>query len=158
MDPISVAASVITVATLAGQVCSVFGELRSLCRSLPGRLAAVNNEVADLELVLYEVASLVERQSSLPDPDSKKSPLPHLVKQAGGKLRELQAVVDRLRVSYRDALHPLLAANLLRKEQSHLQLLQQQIRSVKCDLNILLGASHSCVAGLPSAIIQSRFE
>jgi hypothetical protein len=46
---------------------NIFGELQSLCRSLPGRLAAVNNEVADLEIVLYEIASLVEVRTALPD-------------------------------------------------------------------------------------------
>ncbi|KAF3897021.1 hypothetical protein GTR04_0360 [Trichophyton interdigitale] len=50
MDPLSVTASIIAVGTVAGKICSAFTELRSLCRSLPGRLHALNNEVADLEI------------------------------------------------------------------------------------------------------------
>ncbi|KAF2106429.1 hypothetical protein BDV96DRAFT_590919 [Lophiotrema nucula] len=141
MDPLSITASVITVATLACQVCTRFGELRSLCRGLPGRLAAVNNEVADLEIVLYEIASLLEKRAALPD--SKQSPLPHLLKQASTKLHELDVVVARLRASCRDGRHPLLAANMSRKEQGPLMSLQEDIRSIKCNLNILLGASNS---------------
>jgi len=141
MDPLSIAASAIAIATIAGQVCTLFGELRSLCRSLPGRLAAVNNEVADLEIVLHEIASLVEKRAALPD--SKRSTLPHLLKQANTKLRELEVVVRHIRVSCRDARHPLLAANVLRKEQGPVKLLQEEIRAIKCNLNILLGASNS---------------
>ena len=141
MDPLSIAASAMTVATLSSQICSVFGELRVLCRSLPGRLAAINNEVADLEIVLYEVASLVQSRATLPD--SEQSPLPHLLKQANVKLSELQSIVARLRISCRDATYPLLTANMLRKEQGPLQSLQEDIRSIKCNLNILLGASNS---------------
>ncbi|KAK7957231.1 uncharacterized protein PG986_006453 [Apiospora aurea] len=51
MDPLSIAASVTALATLATQICSVISQLRSLCKSLPGRLHALNNEVADFELL-----------------------------------------------------------------------------------------------------------
>ncbi|KAF1998333.1 hypothetical protein P154DRAFT_249135 [Amniculicola lignicola CBS 123094] len=141
MDPLSITASAIAVATLASHICTAFGELRLLCNNLPGRLAAVNNEVADLEIVLYEIASLVEKRAALPD--SKQSPLPHLLKQANKKLDELQVVVARLRASCRDARYPLLTANMLRKEQGPLRSLQEDIRSIKCSLNVLLGASNS---------------
>lgn len=143
MDPLSITASAIAVATLAGQVCTLFGELRLLYRSLPGRLAALNNEVADLQIVLYEIASLLEKRAVLPE--SKHSPLPHLLRQANTKLCELQLIVARLRVSRRDARHPLQPINMLRKEQGQLQSLQEDIRSIKCNLNILLGASNSWV-------------
>ena len=150
MDPLSVAASAITVATLAGRICTAFADLRSLCRSLPGRLHALNNEVADLEIVLCELASLIESRAVLPD--SKQSAIPHLLTQANIKLVELQSIVGRLRTTRRDTKIPIVAANLFRTEQSKLQTLQEDIRSVKCNLNILLGASKSYV--FPSLILQ----
>ncbi|KAF2019459.1 hypothetical protein BU24DRAFT_459132 [Aaosphaeria arxii CBS 175.79] len=140
MDPLSITASVIAIATLASKVCTIFGELRSLSKSLPGRLAAVNNEVADLEVVLYDVASLVEKRAALPG--NKQSPLWHLLKQAKRKLGELELFMTHLRVSCRDARHPLLSANILRKDQGSLKSLQEDIRSIKCNLNILLGESN----------------
>ncbi len=143
MDPLSVTSAVIAVATLAAQICSAFADLRSLCRSLPGRLHAVNNEVADLELVLFQVASLVEERACLPE--SKRSAIPHLLKQARTKLIELKSIIDRLIIISRNAKIPLAGANAWRKEQDKLQSLQEDIRAIKCSLNIMLGASNSYV-------------
>ncbi|GCB27699.1 hypothetical protein AAWM_10584 [Aspergillus awamori] len=56
MDPLSISSSVIAIATLAAQVCSKLSELRTLYKCLPGRLHAVNNEVADLGVLLLEFA------------------------------------------------------------------------------------------------------
>ncbi|EGD90805.1 hypothetical protein H112_01386 [Trichophyton rubrum D6] len=140
MDPLSVTASIIAVGTVAGKICSAFTELRSLCRSLPGRLHALNNEVADLEIVLFELASLTERRTAVLD--SERMSLQHLVKQAEVKLLELQEIVGRLRTAYRDAAVPF-ALGAFSKEKTRLQGLQEEIRSVKCDLNIMLGASNS---------------
>ncbi|EFR04046.1 hypothetical protein MGYG_07052 [Nannizzia gypsea CBS 118893] len=140
MDPLSVTASIIAIGTVAGKICSAFTELRSLCRSLPGRLHALNNEVADLEIVLFELASLTERRTVFVDSD--RPSLQHLVKQAEVKLLELQEIISRLRVAYRDAPVPF-ALGAFSKEKTRLHGLQEEIRSVKCDLNIMLGASNS---------------
>ncbi|KAK2882614.1 hypothetical protein FQN49_000186 [Arthroderma sp. PD_2] len=140
MDPLSLTAGIIAVGTIAGQICSAFTELRSLCHSLPGRLHALNNEVADLEIVLCELASLTEQRTALPHSD--QSSLQHLLKQAKTKLLDLQSIVSRLRRAYRDAAVPFVLG-AFSKEKAKLQALQEEIRSVKCDLNIMLGASNS---------------
>ena len=137
MDP----GSIIAIATLAAQVCSAFADLRSVCQSLPGRLHAVNNEVADLELVLFQVACLVRERECLPK--NKQSAIPHLLKQAGTKLKELKSIIDRLNISCRKVKVLLVGAHVWRREQHKLQALQEDIRTVKCSLNILLGASTS---------------
>ena len=143
MDPLLVTTSAIAVATIAGQIRTAFADLRSLCRILPGRVHALNNEVADLEIVLLELASLIKRRAVLPD--SERLAIPHLLKQANIKLVELQSIVGRLRITCRDIKIPIVAANLLRKEITKLQMLHEDIRSVKCNLNIMLGASNSYV-------------
>lgn len=150
MDPLSVAASAIAVATLAAQTCSALADLRSLCKTLPGRLHALNNEVADLELVLFQLASLTKERESLPE--SKQSTIPHLLKQARTKLIELKSIVGRLTITYRNAKIPIIGANGWRKEQNRLQELQEDIRTVKCSLNIMLGASNSYV--YPTPVLQ----
>ncbi|KFY91368.1 hypothetical protein V498_05505 [Pseudogymnoascus sp. VKM F-4517 (FW-2822)] len=141
MDPLSIAAGAIAVATLAAQTCAAFAELRSLCRSLPGRLHALNNEVSDLELVLYQLASLVEERVCLPE--GNQSTIPYYLRQARIKLIELKGIVNRLAITIRNAKIPIVGANAWRKEQKVLEELQEGIRTVKCNLNIMLGASNS---------------
>ncbi|KAK7529920.1 ankyrin repeat-containing domain protein [Phyllosticta citribraziliensis] len=141
MDPLSIAASAIAVATLAKQICGAFSEMRSTSRSLPGRLHALNNEVADLELVLIELASLAQRRVILSD--SKHSTIPHHVSQASSKLRELQNIVERLSATSRESKACYFLVHVWRKEKGKLLVLQEDIRSIKCNLNIVLGASNS---------------
>lgn len=141
MDPVSAAASVIAVATFAAEICSALADLRLLCQNLPGRLHAVNNEVADLELVLFQVAALIKERACLPE--HKQSAVPHLLKQAQIKLVQLKSIVDRLTITCRNAKIPIVAANAWRREQRKLEELQEDIRTVKCSLNVMLGASNS---------------
>jgi hypothetical protein len=141
MDPLSISASVIAVGGLAKSVASAISDLRSLCKNLPGRLHAVHNEVADLELVLFEVATLTKARACLPGSDD--SAIPHLLRQAKSKLSEINDIVRRLTAAYHSNRSPLVGAAAWRKEQKQLQILQEDIRTVKCSLNILLGASNS---------------
>ena len=67
MDPVSLTASIIAVAGLAAKTGRAFYDLRSACKSLPGRLHALSNEVVDLELVLHQVAALAEKRAQDPD-------------------------------------------------------------------------------------------
>ena len=56
MDPLSAAASVIAVATVAAQTCEAFSKLSGLHKAIPGRLHVLKNKVVDIELVLHQVA------------------------------------------------------------------------------------------------------
>ncbi|KAI8949596.1 ankyrin repeat-containing domain protein [Xylaria longipes] len=141
MDPLSLAASIIAIVTLAKEVTAAISGLRSACKSLPGRLHAVHNEVADLELVLFQLAELIKERACLPD--SKESAIPHLLKQARSKLHDIHAIVHTLTSAYLASRSPLVGASVWRKEQGKLQTLQEDIRTVKCSLNIMLGASNS---------------
>lgn len=109
MDPLSIAAGAIAVATLAAQTCAAFAELQSLCRSLPRRLHALNNEVSNLELVLYQLASLVEERVCLLE--GNQSTIPHYLRQARIKLIELKGIVNRLAITIRNAKIPIVGAN-----------------------------------------------
>ncbi len=140
MDPLSIAASVIAVATVAAQIGSAFAELRKHCVELPGRLHALNNEVADIEVVLYQVAAVIENRSSLTDSD--QTAIPQLLKQARTKLSDLTDIIQRLTATC-DRKKLILRASAWRKEQPKLQALQEDIKTVKCSLNIMLGASNS---------------
>ncbi|RYP49792.1 hypothetical protein DL768_004579 [Monosporascus sp. mg162] len=152
MDPLSLAASVITVASLAASTGSAISELRSLCKGLPGRLHAVSNEVADLELVLTEVATLLRERATLLGSQLSLGAIPDLLTQAITKLKELDAILDRLTAASVKYKVPLVRASIWRKEQGRLQTLQDDIRTVKSSLNILLGASNS--SGPPRSILE----
>ncbi|RYO91879.1 hypothetical protein DL762_001959 [Monosporascus cannonballus] len=152
MDPLSLAASVITVASLAASTCSTISELRSLCKGLPGRLHAVSNEVADLELVLMEVATLLRERAALLGSQQSMGAIRYLLIQAKTKLKELDAVLDRLTAASVNYKVPLVGASIWRKEQGRLQMLQDDIRTFKSSLNILLGASNS--SGPPRFIVE----
>jgi len=144
MDPLSLAASVITLAGLAASTCSAISDLRALCKGVPGRLHAVSNEVSDLEIVLTQVAVLLRERATLPS-FAQLGPLSHLLSHARNKLREISTIVDRLNAASANSKLPLVGAKAWRKEQGNLQTLQDDIRTVKSSLNILLGASNSYV-------------
>lgn len=150
MDPLSVIASCIAIATLAAKTCEAFDRLRNNIKVLPGRIHALNNEVADLELVLREVATVFsERQQASLVSDKDEANIPVLLADVRAKLLKLKEIVDRLTelVVARPSPHSKLASFLngreFTKEQPGLALLQEDIRTVKCSLNILLGASNS---------------
>ena len=140
MDPLSAAASVIAIASLASYVCAAFAELRKDCSELPARLDALSNEVADIEFVLHQVAAVLQERNCLSDSD--KESIPALLKQAEVKLKALKEILDQLRGSCA-ARKVLLRASVWRKWLPKLQALQRDIRTVKCSLNVLLGASNS---------------
>lgn len=86
MNPLSITASVITVASLAASTGRAFSDLRALSKTLPGRLHALSNEVTDIELILYQVASVLEKRASDPVLQDQQADIPQLLKQAQAKL------------------------------------------------------------------------
>ena len=140
MDPISLTASIIAVAAKTGRA---FYDLRSACKSLPWRLHALNNEVVDLELVLHQVAALAEKRAQDPDFVDQQYNIPRLLKQAQTKLDELRRIVEKLTRLPKRSRIPLFRVAAWRIEQPLLLALQEDLKTVKCSLNILLGASNS---------------
>jgi hypothetical protein len=145
MDPLSVAAGVIAVATIAAQVSHILAEIRGDWDALPGRIHALNNEVQDFNAVLHQVAIAVEeKRVSAQDEHGHAAPA-FLAQIARGKtaLLELRTILERLLAAgskRRDAIPRVL---LWRSEQRRVVLLQEEIKQVKSSLNVLLGASNS---------------
>jgi hypothetical protein len=69
--------------------------------------------------------------------------------QANDKLTELQNTIEQLTKIYASDRIVVLQAHAWRREMPKLSALQEDIKSVKCNLNILLGASNSYAAPLP---------
>ena len=142
MDPLSIAASAVTVAALAASTCRTFSELRSFCKSLPDRLHALSNEVADTEIVLTELTTVFSRRTSLIEETEKQVTL-ELLSQASVALSQLQDILKGF-IGLRDRSRFVVTqASAWRKEQSNLERLQADLKRVKCTLGIILGASNS---------------
>lgn len=143
MDPLTITTAVMAVAGLAASTGRAFSRLRLLCRTLPGRLHALSNEVTDIELVLYQVATVVKKRANEPALREEQDPISTLLKQARSKLEELRLIVERLIKKCELTKVPLSRARAWRKDQPRLQALPDDIKTVKCSLNIMLGASNS---------------
>ena len=143
MDPLSVTAGIIAVAGLAAKTGLAFHNLRSACKSLPGRLHALSNEVVDIELVLRQVAPVVEKRSADPNFKGQQVNLRHLLRQAEVKLNELRNIVEKLTEVATNTKIPLFRVAAWRRDQPKLLALQEDIKTVKCSLNVMLGASNS---------------
>jgi len=145
MDPLSIISGVIAVATTAAEVSSTLSDLRRLCKQLPGRLHALNNEVSDIEVVLYQVAKVVEKRSCslIPTTKTDRDTIPQILKKAKTKLTELKEIIDRISSATTRGSVALFRAGLWRKEQPKLQALQEDIKAIKSNLNVILGASNS---------------
>lgn len=145
MDPLSVTASVIAVATLAAQIGRALADLRALCKHLPGRLHALSNDVSDIQVVLIQVAKITEETASarLPTAETDHTTIPQLLKKADVKLNELKCIIDSLSApsSWNNA--TIFRAGLWRKEQPRLKALQEDIIAIKSSLNVIFGASNS---------------
>lgn len=145
MDPLSIAASIVSIATLAGQTGAAFYRLRETCNALPGRLLALANEIADLEAVLREVAHVTRDRSRSRHILDQSSYISQLLTQATSRLTELKDFVENLDKACAQAKIPLVKARAWQKAQSKLLRLQEDIKTIKSSLNVLLGASNSYV-------------
>ncbi|KAL9022524.1 MAG: hypothetical protein Q9185_000234 [Variospora sp. 1 TL-2023] len=144
MDPLYIAASAITVAALAEATCRAFVELRELCKTLPGRLHAISNEVTDIKVVLIQVAKVFkERASPIDAHQQSNTVVPRLLVRAEAKLEQLHLTLRSLIATCDRAKFTVLQAYAWRKEQPQLRALQAEINTIKCNLNVALGASNS---------------
>lgn len=143
MDPISITASILGIVAAAASTARAFEDLRGLCKTLPGRLHALSNEVSDIELVLHQVASVVQKRTGDPALEEQEQHIEHLLNQAASKLCELRTIVQAFTDIAKTTKIPFFQAYAWRKNQPRLQVLQEDIKTVKCSLNIMLGASNS---------------
>ena len=94
MDPFSITTGVVAVATLATQVADAFITFRTICKELTGRVHALSNEVADLQVVLQQLTAVIEERRHLTNDDQLH--IPSLVSQAPEKLEEIKKIVEAL--------------------------------------------------------------
>ncbi|KAK3937499.1 hypothetical protein QBC46DRAFT_9240 [Diplogelasinospora grovesii] len=143
LDPLSITASAIAVATLAAKLCSILAEIREQCTALPGRLHAVNNEIQDLRVVLEQVAAVVKEHKAHNVHGDVESKIPELLWQGRDRLLALQHLLSRVQGVGLRKRELFFRTVLWKKQQGTLAVLQGDIKRVKSSLNVLLGVSNS---------------
>ena len=139
-DPLSLVASVITVASAAASISKAISGLRIL-GELPARLHVLKNETADLEVVLRQMGAILEKRQMIPD--AEHASIHTLLRRANDKLSELSKLLNRIADQIVGSKAKMInRAAIWWKEKSQLQTLQEELRAVRVALNMMLGASH----------------
>jgi DNA repair exonuclease SbcCD ATPase subunit len=144
MDGISAVASVLQVVQICAVTIKLFADLRAACRTLPGRLEALEHEVLDLKAVLKDVEGVANERKGLQTRSGEdRARFDQLLNHSTGKLNALQRLLVELTEATKGSRIALVKANAWRKVQGRLKALQDEIQGDKTNLNILLGASTS---------------
>jgi len=140
-DPLSLAASVIAVATAAAQISKAISRLRHF-GEVPGRVYALKNEISDLEVVLRQVGHALEQKSLAPD-DGQGS-LEQILARTKGHLADLAKALERVANACAGGKVKIISKSAIwLKEKTLFQGFQEDIRSVKATLNLILSAANS---------------
>ena len=139
-EAIGIAASVVTLASLAIKLSSTFSQLR-VVQELPGRLYALNNEVTDFQVVLRFISRVLAERTTLPDDGLAQ--FPKLLERAETVLVNIGDSIERVSKHCVQRKTFMKRAAAWWKEEPRLRSLQEDLYSVKASLNVLLGISTS---------------
>ncbi|KAL8714060.1 MAG: hypothetical protein Q9225_006643 [Loekoesia sp. 1 TL-2023] len=140
-DPLSIAASVITLAAVAAQISKAISRLRHF-GEVPGRVYTLKNEISDLEVVLRQVAHALEQKSLAPN--NEQGSLEQILARTKGHLADLGKALERVANACAGGKVKIISKSAIWwKEKTLFQGLQEDIRSVKATLNLMLGVANS---------------
>ena len=136
-DPLSAAASILTILGAGGAVGKFLKKVIALKRA-PEILLALNNDIVDLQRVVQIVDELRQEHSQMTD----EAPLNH-VSESLGKVKKTLSTLEYL-VSYeltaveRDGIHLRLDRSVWLRVESKIRRLRREIRANKGDLCLAL--------------------
>ena len=140
-DPLSLVASVIAIATAASQISKAISRLRHF-GEIPGRVYALKNEISDLEIVLRQIGQALEQKSL--DPNNGQESLEQVLARTKDHLSELGKALERVANACAGGKVKIISKSAIWwKEKSLFQSFQEDIRSVKGTMNLMLGAANS---------------
>lgn len=141
MDPLSIIASSIALATAASQIGTAINRLRHF-GEVPGKIYALKNEISDLEVVLRQVGFALE-QNVLASNDSHAS-LNKLLGRTKGHLGDLTKALERIaNVCSQRRIKVISKSTIWYTEKAVFQGFRDDIASVKQSLSLILSAAHS---------------
>ena len=131
-DPFSIAASVFTLAAAAGQLSKVISRLRHF-GEVPGRLYALKNDISDLALEQHSLA-----------PDNDQGQLQRILSRTKSHLADLGEALERVANACTGSKVKIISKSTIWwKEKALFHSFQEDIRSAKATLNLMLGAANS---------------
>lgn len=137
----SAVASVIALATAAAQISKGISRLRHF-GEVPGRVYALKNEVSDLEGLLRQVGHALEQKTLALD--NEKGSLKQILARTKGHLAGLAKALERVANACAGGKVKIISESAIWwKEKTLFQGFQEDIRSVKATLNLMLGAANS---------------
>ncbi len=140
-DPLSVAASVITLATAAAQISKAISRLRHF-GEVPGRVYALKNEVSDLEVVLRQVGYALEEKSLASG--NEGGSVEQILARTKSHLADLAKALERVANACAGGKVKIISKTAIWwKEKTLFQGFHEDIRSVKATLNLMLGTANS---------------
>jgi hypothetical protein len=141
MDPISLAASVIALASAAAQISTAISRLRHF-GEVPGKIYALKNEVSDLEVVLRHIGQALEDKSLAPD--TAHGSLEQIIARTKGHLANLAKALERVANAWKGSKVKVISRSTIwLKEKELFQTFRDDIGSVKATLNLILGTANS---------------
>lgn len=143
MDPLSITASVVAIAQLASTTSKAFRDLRKLCKQLPGRWHALNNEISELQIVLQDASQAIAQRNHHQTWHDKEEHILQVLGHGRETIKELLNIVRRFsKLSEREQASVFEARNF-KRDQARLWELQERIHGIKSNLNTLLLVSNS---------------
>jgi hypothetical protein len=142
-DPLSLGASVLAIATAAVQISKAISRLRHF-GEVPSQVYALKNEVTDLEVVLRQLSHALEQKPWALN--TGQGPLESVLSQARSRLADLARALEQIAHTLDTGKTKITGRNALWwKWKTLFQTFQEDIRSIKTTLTVILGASNSCV-------------
>ena len=140
MDPLSLTASIIAIIGVGGQVAKAVRKAASL-QGAPDLVLALNNEMADLNLVVVAVQGIFQRLQTTGVRSGElnaDNSITSSLKQVKGKVIELAALQKRLNISISGSNVEFDKVAWLR-EQKKVKRMQEDLKSVRLKLAAALG-------------------
>lgn len=141
MDPLSITASVVALATAAAQISTAISRLRHF-GEVPGKIYALKNEVSDLEVVLRQIGQALEQKSLVADKahGSLEQVLARTKGHLAGLTRALERVANACTGSKTKAISK---STVWLREKALFQTFRDDLGSAKATLNLILSTANS---------------
>ena len=109
---------------------------------VPGRVYALKNDISDLEVVLRQVGHALEQHSLAPDKDQGQ--LQRILSRTKSHLADLGEALERVANACTGSKVKIISKSTIWwKEKARFHSFQEDIRSAKATLNLMLGAANS---------------